>query len=234
MNIMAIKDYKGKNTYRSLGLRRGKAAIKQEASSITAGRICLWLGLFALVAVVNYFVFVRLGPINKQAPNEHTMKGTDKRADEFAEYFDMGCKRYQEGDLKGAIGAYTEAISLKPEEMKTYFNRGAAYSELNLYDKAINDYTTVIAMNPDSSEAYHNRGRAYLQKGLWDQAILDCSRALTLDPHMATTYQTRGMAYKGKGMLETAKRDFQKGCELGDKHGCREYKKFTKSKNQGT
>jgi len=228
---MAIMDFKGKNTYHTLGLRRGKAAIKRETSPFTPKRVCLWLGLFALVALVNYFVFVRLGPIGSKGPDLHDIKEGQKRADAFAECFDTGCKRYQEGDLKGAIEAYSEAIALKPEEIRPYVNRGVAYIELHLYGKAIDDYNTVIAMDPDNSEAYHNRGRANLQKGLWDAAILDCNKAVTLDPHMAIPYRTRGMAYEGKGMLESAKSDFQKSCELGDAHGCRAYEGLKQTTN---
>jgi len=228
---MAIRDFKGKNTYRTLGLRRGKAAIKGETSTLTPKRVCLWLALFALVALVNYFVFVRLGPIDKKGLNLHDIKEGHKRADAFAECFDTGCKRYQERDLKGAIEAYSEAIALKPEEIRSYGNRGIAYIELHLYGKAIDDYNTVIAMDPDNSQAYNNRGRAYLHKGLFDPAILDCNKALTLDPHMAITYRTRGMAYKGKGMLERAKSDFQRSCELGDAHGCRAYEGLKQTTN---
>jgi len=220
---MVIKDFKGKDTYRTLGLRRGKAAIKRETSPFTLKRVYAWTALFALVVLVNYFVFVHLNPIGKKGSIPPTIKEGHKRADTFAEYFDVGCKRYQEGDLKGAVEAYTEAIALKPEEIRSYFNRGIAYIELHMHDKAIEDYSTVIAMNPDYSEAYNNRGWAYLQKGLFDPSIRDCNQALRLDPNMASAYHTRGMAYKGKGMLEEAKRDFQKSCELGDAHGCRAY-----------
>jgi tetratricopeptide (TPR) repeat protein len=220
---MAIRDFKGKNTYRTLGLRRGKAAIKQETSSLTPRRVCMWLGLFALVALVNYFVFVRLGPIGKSQPDLHDSKEGHKRADTFAEFFDTGYKRYQDGDLKGAIEAYTEAIALKPEEIMAYVSRGIAYIGLDMYDEAIDDYNTVLAMNPDYSEAYHNRGWAFLHKGRFDPAIRDCTKALALEPNMATAYHTRGLAYKGKGMAARAKSDFQKSCELGDSHGCKAY-----------
>jgi tetratricopeptide (TPR) repeat protein len=228
---MTIKDFKGKNTYRTLGLRRGKAAIKRETSPLAPKRVCLWLGLFALVALLNYLVFVRLGPIGKKGPKLHGISEGYKRADAFAECLDAGCTRYQEGDLKGAIEAYSEAIALKPEEIRSYLNRGVAYIELRLYDKAIDDCNTVIAMDPDHSEAYHNRGRACLQKGLLETAILDCSKALTLDPHMAIAYRTRGMAYKEKGMLERAKSDLQKSCELGDAHSCKAHQDLKQTMN---
>ena len=231
---MAINDFKGKDTYRTLGLRRGKAAIKGKTSPLTPKRVCMWLGLFALVALVNYFVFVHLGPIDKKGHKLHDSKEGHQRADTFADRFDTGCKRYQEGDLKGAIEAYTEAIALKPEEIRSYFNRGIAYIELHMHDKAIEDYNTVIDMNHDYSEAYNNRAWAFLQKGLFDPAIRDCNKALTLDPNMATACHTRGMAYKGKGMLEAAKKDFHKSCELGDAHGCRAYEELQKTTNHET
>jgi tetratricopeptide (TPR) repeat protein len=231
---MVIKDFKGKDTIRTLGLRRGKAVIKREVSPLTPKRVGLWLGLFALVALANYFVFVRLGPIGKKEPELHNINAGHERADTFAEWFDTGCKRYQEGDLKGAIEAYTGAIAMKPEEIRSYFNRGIAYIELHMLDKAIDDYNTVISMNPDYTEAYNNRGWALLQKGLFDPAIRDCNKALQLDPNMATAYHTRGMAYKGKGMLEAAKRDFQKSCELGDAHGCRAYEGLPEAGNNET
>jgi tetratricopeptide (TPR) repeat protein len=228
---MTIKDFKGKNTYHTLGLRRGKAAIKRETSPLTPKRVCLWLGLFALVALLNYFVFVHLGPIGEKGPKLHGISDGYKRADAFAECFDTGCNKYQEGDLKGAIDAYSEAIALKPEEIRSYLNRGVAYIGLQMYNKAIDDCNTVIGMDPDHSQAYYNRARAYLQEGLLDPAILDCNKALTLDPHMAITYRTRGMAYKGKGMLERAKSDFQRSCELGDAHGCRAYEGLKQTTN---
>ncbi|MFW6148056.1 MAG: tetratricopeptide repeat protein [Thermodesulfobacteriota bacterium] len=224
---MTVHDYKGKDAYRTLGLRRGKNAIKRETSTLSSKRICIWVALFAMVALLNYFVFVLLGPIGKKGvnpseTNEHTS------ADTFAKCFDMGCKKYQEGDFRGAIEAYTEAIALKPDEIQPYFNRGIAYIDLHMNDKAIDDYNTVLVMNPDYAEAYKNRAWAYLQNGLFDYAIRDCSKALKLDPYMAEAYYTRGLAYKGKGMLETAKKDLQKSCGLGDSHGCKAYKEVLK------
>jgi tetratricopeptide (TPR) repeat protein len=233
LNVMVIKDYKSKDTHRNLGLRRGKTAIKKETSSITPVRIGIWAALFALVAFVNYVVFLRLEPINKKGLKIGPAQEERNRADTFAEWFDKGCKKHQEGELRGAVEAYTEAIVLKPEEIRSYFSRGIVYIQLGMLDKAINDYNTVIALNPDYTEAYHNRGRAYLQKGQFDLSILDCSTALDLDPHMATAYHTRGKAYKGKGLVELAKKDFQKSCVLGDVSGCRDYKKISETGNNG-
>jgi tetratricopeptide (TPR) repeat protein len=231
LNVVVIKDYKGKDTYRTLGLRKGKAVIKKETSSIAPGRITMWLALFALVALVNYVVFMRLEPINKKGLKIGPTQEGHNRADTFAEWFDKGCKRAQEGDLRGAVEAYTDAIVLKPEEIGPYFNRAIVYMQLGMLNKAIDDYNMVIALNPDYTEAYHNRARAYLQKGLFDLSIQDCNKALKLDPHMATAYHTRGKAYEGKGLRGLAKKDFQNSCELGEVSGCRDYKQISDTGN---
>ena len=229
---MPIKDYKGKHTDRTLGLKRGKAAIKREISPITPGRVFMWLGLFAIVVVVNYIFFVHIKPINEKEI-KITPQQDNKGSDTFAELFDKGYKRYKEGDLMGAAEAYTKAISLKPEEVRSYFNRGIVYIKMGKHDKAIDDYTEVIALNPDYAEAYNNRGWAYLQKELFDLAIQDCNKAFLLDPDMVTAYHTRGMAYKGKGLFDLAKNDFKKSCELGDNNGCKAYGELSKVRNYG-
>jgi tetratricopeptide (TPR) repeat protein len=200
---MAIKDYKGKNSDRTLGLKRGKAAIKRETSSLTPGKIVMWVALFGLVFFINYLFFVHLEPINKREINRELTPREHNMPDNIAEWFDKGYKRYQEGNLMSNMG---------------------------MYDKAINDYDTVIALNPDYAEAYNNRGWAYLKKALFDHTIKDCSEALRLNPAMATAYHTRGMAYKAQGLLDMARNNFKKSCELGNDSGCQAYGELLKAK----
>ena len=230
---MLIKDYKGKDTHRTLGLRRGKAAIKREISSITPGRVFLWLGLFAMIVFVNYLFFVHLKPIKEKEIKIEPILKEHKSSDTSIDWFDNGYKKFQEGDFIAAADAYTKAIILKSEKTRSYFNRGIVYIKMGMHDNAINDYNKVIALNPNYAEAYNNRGWAYLQKGLFDLAIQDCNQALLLDSDIATAYHTRGMAYKGKGLFDMAKNDFQKGCELGDNNGCHAYGELSKTRNDG-
>ena len=230
---MLIKDYKGKDIYSALGLRRGKAAIKREISSITPGRVFMWLGLFAMIVFVNYLFFVHLKPINEKEMKIEPILKEHKSSDTSADWFDNGYKKFQEGDFIAAADAYTKAIILEPRETRSYFNRATVYIKIGKLDKAINDYNKVIALNPNYAKAYNNGGWAYLEKGLFDLAIQDCNQALRLDPYMATAYHARGMAYKGKGLFEMAKNDFQKSCELGDNNGCQAYGELSKTRNEG-
>jgi len=230
IKTMVIKDYKGNNSDRTLGLHRGKSAIKRETSSPTPRKIVMWVAVFGLVFFINYLFFVHLKPINKKEINRELTPREHNMPDNIAEWFDKGYKRYEEGDLQRAIEAYTKAIILKPEETRSYFNRGIVYIKMGKHDKAINDYNKVIALNPNYAEAYNNRGWAYLKKALFDHTIKDCNEALRLNPAMATAYHTRGMAYKAQGLLEMARNDFQKSCELGNDSGCQAYGELSKTK----
>ena len=227
---MVIKDYKGKNSNQTLGLKRGKAALKKDASSLTPKKIVMWVALFGLVFFINYLCFVHLRPTEKKeiarkdTLNEHTTPDT------HVQWLDKGYKRYHEGNLMQALEAFNKAIILNPKEIKAYLGRGIVLSNMDMYDKAINDYTAVIELNPDHAEAYNNRGWAYLKKALFDHTIKDCSVALRLNPTMAKAYYTRAMAYKAQGLLGMARKDFQKGCELGNDNSCQAYGELSKAK----
>ena len=118
MSAMHIQDYKGKHTYKTLGLRRGKAVLRQRTVSRKRLKVFLWIGLIALMVFLNYLVFVRLGPLGKKEITIGPILREDRKPDTFEDWFDKGYKKQQQGDLAGAAEAYTRAILLKPEEIK--------------------------------------------------------------------------------------------------------------------
>ena len=73
--------------------------------------------------------------------------------DNFKTYDNMG---YAYGELKEyqkAIGAYKEAIKIKPDKHETYYNMGNAYRKLKKYQKAIDAYKEAIKIKPDYDKA---------------------------------------------------------------------------------
>ena len=228
-----MKDYKDKQTYVRLGLKKGKAAVRTGNSSNVKKKILVWFGLFLLVFVINYLFFIRFGPANIKGIIGPVLKN-HQRPHTIAQWSDEGCKLYQEGNLIRASKAYTKAIALKPEDSKIYLNRGIVYVKMENYSKAINDLNRAISLNPDYIEAFIKRGLAYLKKANFDHAINDCNYALSLDPNMAEAYYTRGIAFRGKGLPDEAKSDFKKSCELGNNNGCQEYEEILYIENDGT
>jgi tetratricopeptide (TPR) repeat protein len=225
---MHIQDYKGKDTYKTLGLKKGTAVTKQRSLSRKRIKVFLWIGLVVFVVFLNYLVFVRLGPLGKKEITPVPVVKENTGVHTYEHWFDRGYTKYQEGDLSGAEEAYTQAIRQKPDDVKSHFNRAIVYITMGKYDKAIEDFNKVISTQADYPEAYHNRGWAYLHKDMFDNAIEDCDQALLLNPDITPAYLTRGMAYKAKGLLDKAKSDFQKSCELGDNSGCQAYGELLK------
>ena len=225
---MHIQDYKGKDTHKTLGLKKGKAVTKKRAFSRKRIKVFGWIGLVVLVVFLNYLVFIRLGPLGKKEITVGPIPNENTGADTSEQWFDKGYKKYQEGDLLGAADAYTQAIMQRPDDVKSHFNRGIVYITMGEYDKAIEDFNKVISVQADYPEAYHNRGWAYFHKDMFDRAIQDCNQALLLNPDIGPAYLTRGMAFKAKGLLDMAKSDFQKSCELGDNTGCQAYGELLK------
>jgi tetratricopeptide (TPR) repeat protein len=225
---MQIQDYKGRDTHKTLGLKKGKAVTKKRAFSKKRIKLFVWIGLVSLVLFLNYLVFVHLAPFGKKEITAGPVLRENTGAHTFEQWYDEGYKNYQEGDLSRAEDAYTQAIMQQPDDVKSHFNRGIVYISMGEYDKAIEDYTKVISMQADYPEAYYNRGWAYFHKDMFDRAVEDCNQALLLNPDMAPAHLTRGMAYKAKGLLDKAKSDFQKSCELGDNNGCQAYGELLK------
>ena len=225
---MQIQDYKGKDTQRTLGLKKGKAVTKKRTFSRKRIKLLVWIGLVALVLFLNYLVFVHLAPFGKKEITAGPVHKENTGAYTFEQWYDEGYKNYHEGDLSSAEDAYTQAIMQQPDDVRSHFNRGMVYITMGEYDKAIEDFNKVISVQADYPEAYHNRGWAYFHKDMFDRAIQDCNQALLLNPDIGPAYLTRGMAFKAKGLLDMAKSDFQKSCELGDNTGCQAYGELLK------
>src|SRR5208283_5201945 len=94
----------------------------------------------------------------------------------FCGLTDDGDAKKSKGDLDGAIGDYTKAIELNPNDDYAYFRRGSAKYAKHDWDGAIADITKALELKPDDAFAYHTRGNAEESKGDWDKAIADYSK----------------------------------------------------------
>ncbi|XP_078483981.1 stress-induced-phosphoprotein 1 [Ciona intestinalis] len=66
----------------------------------------------------------------------------------------------QSKNYKEAIGHYTEAIKIDPENHVLYSNRSAAYSSNEQYSEALEDAQKVIEIRPDWGKGYSRKGSA--------------------------------------------------------------------------
>ena len=138
--------------------------------------------------------------------------------DDAKAYFKRGVVYYCLTHYQKAIGYYTEAIRLNPDDANAdanaYYNRGLAYLNQRDYDKAIADYNQAIRLNPDDALAYIGRGFAYDDLGEYQKAIADYNQAIRVNPEYVEAYVGRGIAYKNQGEYQKAIADYNQAIRL--------------------
>jgi len=130
------------------------------------------------------------------------------------ECFVRGNVLLDEGDARGAIEAYTEALEQNPKLARAYNNRGLAYATLREYGFALADYDDCLALPEPFAEAYYNRGVARFRLGRKGEAVVDFTEAIKLNPQYARAFVGRGLVFSAGGDRDSALADFRKALEI--------------------
>ncbi len=156
-------------------------------------------------------------------------------------YYEHGFKRYQKGDLNGAIADFTNAIEISsrlegskpnlndisrttddsghvtvidPFTAKAYTSRALARFGQKDYDGAMADLNRAIRIHPGLAEAYLDRGAVRFAQGDREGAVADWDRALQVNPNLAEAYSNRGAVRHDLGDLDGGFADLNKAIEL--------------------
>jgi tetratricopeptide (TPR) repeat protein len=131
-------------------------------------------------------------------------------------YLNRALSHADKQDYAAAIGDYSAAITLMPQNPQFYNQRGAYRTIIGSYDDAFDDFCTAIGLEPNLWSAYENRGFVYYMRGDYEQAVVDFSEALAHPPSDAIfgfivveRYVGRGRALFALGRYEEALSDFQ-------------------------
>jgi tetratricopeptide (TPR) repeat protein len=128
--------------------------------------------------------------------------------------YNQGMLLRQQGDLAGAVGAYTLALALQPRDADCLMNRGNARAEQGDLAEAIADYEAALALNPWVEDGWNICGMARLTLGDLAGAEADFGRAIQVAPQAAGVHFNRGCARLQLGDLEGAIRDFTRELAL--------------------
>lgn len=109
--------------------------------------------------------------------------------------YKKGITKVTEGDTKGAIADFNEALRLNPQQAESYYGRGNAYFQTGDYERAIKDYSQAITMKPQYTNAYFNRGMARYHQDDFAGAIDDYTQVLKFQPKDADAYYQRALSY---------------------------------------
>lgn len=116
------------------------------------------------------------------------------------ELFHQGYRLQREGDLAGAIRAYSQSVRLYPTaEAHTFL--GWVYSLLNLFDEAMACCRAAIEVDPSFGNAYNDLGAYLIEQDQAAAAIPILEQALVAPraTHGAHPYFNLGRAYEQIG-----------------------------------
>lgn len=128
------------------------------------------------------------------ASPEEADKEADKRKAEADAHKQRGNRHIKDREWALAVEAYTEAISICPDNAVYYGNRAAAFSGMECDDEAIKDCERSLQINPKYVKAHSRMGNALLNKGDYEGAAACYEAALNLDPSNQTYAEQLALA----------------------------------------
>lgn len=127
----------------------------------------------------------------------------------------------KQGKFEAAAAAYSDAISMKPEEWTGYNYRAKVYMATGKYEAALSDISRAISLSPNTLALYSTRAACYEATGNYDRALEDYNMALSktgpADSETAQTYFRRGRTRFNKGQYSEAVADLTRALEIADK-----------------
>ena len=126
----------------------------------------------------------------------------------------IGLIHAERGDMKAAIGSYTEAIEIEDDFVPALVNWGNALRDIGRRDRAVEMYQAAIKAKPEDPHAHANWAFLSLSQGEIDDAIDRYRRAIEHDPDQAALYVNLGIALKHAGTLREADDAFRIAASL--------------------
>lgn len=98
-----------------------------------------------------------------ESVNEGPELSVAEREQRFQEAYSGGIQLVQQEQYALALGAFEEAVSLRPDSLEALFNLGACYENIGDPMKAISIYRRVLEVTPEDSDCYVNLGTSYIK-----------------------------------------------------------------------
>lgn len=100
------------------------------------------------------------------------------------DWFYLGLKQAEIGELAEAIASWSEAINLNPQMGPAWQNRGSALGNLGRLPEALANFEEAVVQNPEDAQIWLSRGFVLEAMELIDQAIPSYEKALALEPEL--------------------------------------------------
>ncbi len=143
-------------------------------------------------------------------------------------YWLRGTDRVANGQVKGAVADFSQAISQKPDFAEAYDNRAVAFAQTGNVEGAIQDFTKAAAINPANPQPFYNRASLKASTGNFPGALEDYTAFLSRAPRNGKAYVDRGMVKLSMQDTSGACEDWNKATTFGNDEGVPFMQQFCK------
>jgi tetratricopeptide (TPR) repeat protein len=122
-------------------------------------------------------------------------------------YTGIGRLAQVEGDVAGAIDAFTRAVQLTPDNVNMHRELAFAYASQGAIDEAFTELAASLLLNPRDAQTFADIGRLFLDSGRDADALPPLNRALRLAPERFETRYAIATALTRLGRADEAARE---------------------------
>ena len=98
------------------------------------------------------------------------------------EYINLGVSYERVGDLRSALAAFTEAVTVEPLNATAHYNLGITLQKLGNHKDAVLALKRATELRPDYAEAFSYLGKSYEYLGQQEQFLVAMQEAYRLKP----------------------------------------------------
>lgn len=118
----------------------------------------------------------------------------ERQDHEFQRLISAGNAALGQGEIDGAIEAFSGAIALKEDSMLAYLRRGDAYRRRGEFDTALRDLGAAAALDPSAPVPLELSGDVHLAQGRYALAAADYQQFTVLDDQSPRVLYKLGLA----------------------------------------
>jgi tetratricopeptide (TPR) repeat protein len=143
-----------------------------------------------------------------------TTTETEAEPENAEDWFTLGLKQAELGNMQGAIACWDKALELDPNISSAWHNRGSALGYLGRFYEAIASFDQAIAINPEDFQAWNDRGLALFNQQNWDEALASWDKVIEIEPKCFQAWYNRGCLLESTGRKAEAIESLQKVVEI--------------------
>ena len=100
------------------------------------------------------------------------------------------------GDFNNGARAFSNTITIRPNDDYAFFMRGLCFAKLELHHQAIIEFSSAIDLNSKNDKYYVWRAVSLMKRSLYSEALSDFNKALVLLPDNEYALVKRGDCHR--------------------------------------